>query len=230
MSSAFDKDPSDWPDSDWRSARSAAAREPAPSGAREWTDAEIADAYRHAQRQAAEVERLRERNQKIAEANRAAHAELDRQEAELMRRSEEVERRSQSMQAESARRNATISSLPDITGCRLVAGANPRNGAIGNVTIRFANPAFVAILIGRACERLDWDDIESIAVQALPDRNRVTAPRAVGLGVFSLAAKKRKSWCVMKLVWGTRHLVFEVPREAYRLHGELATAGVWRLV
>ena len=73
---------------------------------------------------------------------------------------------------------------------------------------------------------MKWDAIESIAVEALPERSRVTAPRAVGFGLLSLAAKKRMPWCVMTIVWGLRHLVLEVPVEAHRLRGELETAGL----
>jgi hypothetical protein len=219
------KAPEDWTESDWRNARNSTAQNPAPSGAAEWTDEEIAEAIRLNQRTKASIARM---PQEMAEAERRK-AELEGQLAELTRRGEEADRNREAMRAENARREASISSLADITGCRLVAGADGMSGAIGNVTIRFADAEFVTILIRRAHQRLDWDDIESIAVEALPERSRVTASRAVGFGLLSLAAKKRTPWCVMTIVWGTRHLVFEVPREAHQLHGELATAGVWRL-
>jgi hypothetical protein len=126
---------------------------------------------------------------------------------------------------------ASVSQRPnrdlDITGCRLVAGADNTNGAIAGVSIRFAVGKPVAVFLrGRPWATMEWDKLDWIGVEPLPERSRVTVPRAAAFGLFSLGAKKRRPWCAITIIWGARHLVFEVPVEAHRPRGEMATAGL----
>lgn len=212
------KSPDDWTGDDWRDARTAMALVPAPSGAAEWIDEEIADTVRLHQRTNASIARV---PQELAEAQRALRDAKDEQESWL--REAEVRR------VEGAARASAGLPTPDlaIPGCQLVAGADDMKGPVRGVTVRFVVGQPVTLLVGeRAVATLEWDEIESITVEPLPERHRATAARALGLGLISLAAKKRIPVSAMTIVWGVRHLVFEVPAEAHRLRGELATAGV----
>lgn len=163
------------------------------------------------------------RKRRIAHGERRLErAEADRSEAEQAKQTFIAQHAGE--MAASAQRSQGPTRDLEIRGCRLLAGAD---GAVGVVTVRFAAAQPLTITLrGRPWTTIQWDEIESIAVEALAERSRVTASRAVGLGLLSLAAKKRTPWCVMTIVWGARHLVFEVPVEAHRLQGELATAGL----
>jgi hypothetical protein len=210
-------DPDEWSDSDWLFARRW-YQENTP------TDPEITAKHRALHASRTSSARMRD---ETADLDRRL-AESQRRIAELHREGEEIEQRRLDQNAEAARREAGIRSLADITGCRLVAGGDEMSGPV-NVTIRFRDPEVLTILGRGGSECIDWGEIESVVVEALSEQSQVTASRVAGLGLLSLAAKKRTPWCAMTIVRGTRHIVFEVPRAAHRLHGELATAGVWRL-
>jgi hypothetical protein len=122
--------------------------------------------------------------------------------------------------------DGVVSGLQSQTDDAGTASASPRIAkALGAFAFASGQPVTV-LLRGRPWATMEWEMIDFIGIEALPERSRVTASRAVGLGLFSLAAKKRTPCCVLTIVWGARHLIFEVPTEAHRLRGEMATAGL----
>lgn len=117
------------------------------------------------------------------------------------------------------------STLLDLQGCRLVAGSADSR-PIAGLTVRIAAGEPIVLGLGSEQMTLAWNDLQKISVADLPDRTRVTAPRAVGLGLLSLAAKKRQGWSVLTIGCRARQFVLEVPVTAHRLRGELVNAGV----
>jgi hypothetical protein len=62
---------------------------------------------------------------------------------------------------------------------------------LGRLTIRFAVGQPPTALRRGQRWVTQWDETDWITVQALPERSRVTASRAIGLGLLALGAKKR---------------------------------------
>ena len=110
-----------------------------------------------------------------------------------------------------------------VGGCRLLSDLGAPRTVRGCWS--FDSDAIMFVAAGHQ-RVLPWERVEDVSVQTLDDRSRVTVPRAAGLGLLSLAAKKRVGWCALTVIWEGRHVVFEVPVEAHQLKAMFATASV----
>jgi hypothetical protein len=112
----------------------------------------------------------------------------------------------------------------EIRGCRLLMDIGSP-GTVRRVTVRLFAQAIVLEVAGER-RFLEWTGIHAIGVESLGDRQRVTVPRAAGLGFLSLAAKQRVGWCAMTVRWRDRHVVLEMPVEAHQLRAIFASASI----
>lgn len=112
----------------------------------------------------------------------------------------------------------------EIRGCRLLLDIGTPD-IVPRVAVEFGREA-IRIKVAAQQRWLDWAGVRRITLQSLADRARVTVPRAAGLGVLSLATKKRMGWSAITVAWRERHVVLEIPVEAHQLRAMFASASL----
>jgi hypothetical protein len=193
------EDPEDWTDSDWRNARNSTVQNPAPSGAAEWTDEEIAETYRLNQRAQASIANTK--HQVAASEAHWWHARVDAWCAH------------KSVQRGQEQRVAEECAVQALTRCTYLGG-HPRFP-------QQATRCDASVVVGQWMQwgpppgghvdlEVLWAELTGLEVRST-DRpgERVTATRIALLGLFAWAAKKqrREAVLVVSATWGQAMLI-----------------------